>query len=137
MAASRSSVDPMREVAVVIDRENKPLWWHVPRGASAVALPDSRDLWEVLWTERARISGVAHSHPGRGIPTPSPEDLTTFAACEDGLGLRLSWWIATADRAYCFDWIGPLRYDFRGREARSAEETAAWLSALRERSSLI
>lgn len=123
----------MIEVAVVLDRARRPLWWHVPPGATSVALPDSRDLWEVLWSERHRLLGLAHLHPGRGEPVPSAEDLTTFAACEDGLGVRLEWWIATEDRARCFDWIGPMRYDFRGREARSADETAAWLGALRSR----
>lgn len=126
----------MREVAVVLDREHRPIWWHDPAGSSAVALPDSRDLWEVLWTERARISGVAHSHPGRGDPAPSAEDLSTFAACEDGLGMRLQWWIATLDHVLCFDWIGPMRYDFQGRPPASPHETAAWLHALRERSQL-
>ena len=41
------------------------------------------------------LAGVAHSHPGGGIPTPSWEDLTTFAAVEDGLGQRLVWWIVS------------------------------------------
>lgn len=126
----------MREIAVVLDRDHRPLWWHVPPGVSQVAIPDSRDLWEILWTERARISGVAHSHPGLGRPEPSDEDLSTFAACEDGLGTRLQWWIATRDEVVCFDWIGPARYDFRGRAPQSIHETAAWLEPLRKRSGL-
>jgi hypothetical protein len=124
----------MLEVAVVLDLAYQPLWWHVPDGASATALPDSRELWEVLWAQRGRLLGVAHLHPGAGAPVPSSTDLGTFAACEDGLGMRLQWWIATSDQVRCFDWIGPMRYDFRWREARSADETAAWLEALRARS---
>lgn len=124
------------EVAVVLDRERQPLYWHAPAGATGVALPDSRDLWQVLWAERDRLCGVAHSHPGRGEPWPSTEDLSTFAACEAGLGRRLEWWIATGDRVRCFAWRGPARYDYQGREPICAEETAGWLDALRDRSLL-
>ena len=65
-----------------------------------------------MWDSRAVLGGIAHSHPGTGIPSPSQEDLTTFAACEAGLGLRLDWWIITRDEICRFRWAGPdrLRY---------------------------
>ncbi|MEQ1501228.1 MAG: Mov34/MPN/PAD-1 family protein [Myxococcota bacterium] len=119
------------EVAVVLDRDHQVLFWHRPPDATSVALPDSRTLWDVLWAERERLGGVAHSHPGSGEPWPSREDLTTFAACEAGLGRRLGWWIATADRVARFDWIGPARYAYSGRGPTTAAETAAWLEPLR------
>ena len=122
------------EVAVVLDLERRPLFWHAPARATAVSLPDSRTLWDVLWANRAAISGVAHSHPGTGEALPSHEDLTTFAAVEAGLGRRLEWWIATADRVRCFAWSGPTRYAYSGRDAASDRETAEWLAELRARS---
>lgn len=124
----------MIEVAVVLDLDRRPLWWHAPPSATSVSLPDSRALWDVLWTHRAALSGVAHTHPGDGEPAPSREDLTTFAAVEAGLGRRLEWWIATADRVRCFAWSGPTRYAYSGREVSSLAETADWLAELRARS---
>ena len=82
----------MLEAAAVIDTTGSLIHWHVPAGRSAVSLPDSRSLWSVLWDSRDRLAGVAHTHPGTGRPVPSWEDLTTFSACEAGLGVRLSWW---------------------------------------------
>lgn len=122
----------MIEVAVVLDRQHRPLHWHEPPGASGVALPDSRDLWDVLWAQRHQLSGIAHSHPHHGRPAPSRVDLTTFAACEAGLGVRLSWWIATLDDVRCFTHSGPGRYDYTGRAATDPE-TATWIAELRRR----
>lgn len=102
----------MMEAAAVIGRGGVVLYWHAPADRTAVTLPDSRRLWEVLWTHRDRVAGVAHTHPGAGTPMPSWEDLTTFAACEDGLGRRLSWWIATRAHARRFRWSGPGRHDY-------------------------
>jgi hypothetical protein len=121
------------EVAVVLDRERRPLFWHEPEGAGPAALPDSRALWDVLWAERHRLSGVAHLHPGRGGVAPSREDLTTFAACEAGLGVRLEWWIASADRVRCFGWAGAGPHDYQGREANNEAEIEGWLEELRRR----
>jgi hypothetical protein len=124
----------MIETAVVLDERRTPLHWHEPVGASVAALPDSRDLWDVLWANRERISGVAHSHPGGGPPRPSWEDLTTFAACEAGLGRRLEWWIATSDAVTCYTFRGPGRTDYAGRDPASPDETSAWLAELGHRS---
>lgn len=122
----------MLETAAVIARDGRVLHWHTPEGRSHVALPDSRALWEVLWQHRAEVAGIAHSHPGTGVPRPSWEDLTTFAACEDGLGVRLSWWIATQDQLRCFRWQGPDR--FRYRALLVATPDPDWLLYLREQS---
>lgn len=84
------------EAGVVLDNNNKPLHWHLPPGRSVGGLPDSRDLWEVIWENRDNLSGIAHSHPGTGKPGPSHTDVTTFAAVEAALGRRLDWWIVSA-----------------------------------------
>lgn len=88
----------MIEAAVVIDVLDKPIYWHLPPGRGAAAIPDSSVLWKVLWENRNHLKGVAHSHPGRGCPSPSGTDLTTFAAVESALGRRLDWWIASEDQ---------------------------------------
>lgn len=90
------------ETAVVFDYDMKPIHWHLPLGRSAVYMPDSRDLWTVLLENRDNVFGVAHSHPGRGEPQPSWTDVTTFSACELGLGKKLLWPIITADRVSFF-----------------------------------
>jgi hypothetical protein len=83
------------ENAVVIGEDGNPIHWHTPPGRSAGSIPDSADLWDILWENRDHLAGVAHSHPGRGIPGPSYEDVTTFAAVEAALGRKLRWWITS------------------------------------------
>lgn len=92
------------EAGVVIDCLGNAVHWHLPPGRSGGALPDSHDLWEVLWKYNQeqlcggpRLLGFAHTHPGRGMPGPSREDLTTFDAVERGLGRSLRWWILNED----------------------------------------
>lgn len=94
------------ETGVVIDLQGNPLHWHTPPRRTSVALPDSRELWDVFWTNRQNLLGFAHTHPGRGLLGPSQEDLTTFAAVEAGLGLRLSWWIGNEDTIVLLRWTG-------------------------------
>lgn len=73
--------------------------WHVPPGRSGVSIPDSPDLWEQLWKNRAILEGFAHSHPGAGVAAcnPSLTDVTTFDAIERALGKTLKWWICSFD----------------------------------------
>jgi len=96
----------MIETGVVIDLQGVPLHWHTPSNRTSVALPDSRDLWDVLWNNRQNLQGFAHTHPGRGLPSPSSEDLTTFAAIEAALGQRLSWWIVNEGHVVLLRWEG-------------------------------
>ncbi len=87
------------EAGVVVGQNYEALWWHLPPGRSVGHLPGSRELWDVLWSEylTGRLYGFAHSHPGTGIPLPSPTDLTTFMNVEAALGQTLSWWIVNQD----------------------------------------
>lgn len=118
----------MREAGVVIGGDGEPIFWHSPAARSAVSLPDSRLLWDVLFENRERLSGFAHSHPGGGTPGPSYEDVTTFAAVEAGLGRRLLWWIASADEVVVLWWVGPERLAY----ARATlEEAPTWVAELR------
>ena len=87
----------MIETAFVFDTSGRSIYWHEPPDRSAGAIPDSRDLWDVLWDNREVLGGVAHTHPWHCEPFPSGTDLTTFAAVEAGLGKRLVWPIATLD----------------------------------------
>lgn len=125
----------MLETAVLIDLQGNPLYWHTPLGRSSVFLPDSRDLWEVIWEHRHTLAGIAHSHPGGGAPWPSWEDLTTFAAVEDGLGQRLVWWITTRDQLDAFVWRGPHQHHYARIPAQGSAHHN-WLEELRQRSHL-
>lgn len=95
------------ESCVVLDANSKPLYWHTPPGRSSGHIPDTRQLWDVIWENRHNLSGIAHSHPGGGIPGPSHEDLTTFAAIEAALGRRLNWWITNQDWTILLVWVEP------------------------------
>lgn len=121
----------MIEAGMVVDLEyNQVIYWHLPQGRSAGSIPDSRNLWDVLWT--AHISGervgFAHSHPGSGVPGPSWTDLTTFAAIEMALGKRLIWWITSTDHVVRIDWTGPDKYDYTSTEIDEPD----WANQLRE-----
>jgi hypothetical protein len=117
----------MKEAAVVIDIHDQPLYWHLPAGRSASALPDSRALWLVLWDNRERLAGVAHTHPA-GIARPSATDIATFVACEAGLGRRLSWWIVTPGEVICCCFRGPDAADYAWAAHAPGH---AWLEPLR------
>lgn len=120
----------MMEAAVVVSLDGEPLCWHAPPGRSVAYLPDSRDLWEIIWEHRENLLGVAHSHPGSGRPGPSYEDVTTFAAIESALGRRLTWWITSRDVLVKLWWSGPdpLQYALQVQEDDAASK---WIDELR------
>jgi hypothetical protein len=121
------------EAGVVVDLDRKPIYWHEPLDRGPTHLADSRDLWDVLWENRHNLSGFAHSHPGSGIPEPSGTDLTTFSAVELGLGIRLFWWITSADRYILARWEGPGPYDYTIFSPRESLRYT-WIDELRLRS---
>lgn len=100
----------MLEACVVIDKNNQPIYWNLPNGRTSVKVPDSRPFWDVVYERRHEIKGIAHSHPGGGLPSPSYEDITTFDAMEEGLGLRLEWWITSSNRLISCKWQGKQDY---------------------------
>jgi hypothetical protein len=117
----------MIEAGVVITGAGA-VFWHLPNGRTGGSLPDSRQLWDVLWELRKEeLLGFAHSHPGGGIPGPSYTDLTTFAAVELGLGRRLNWWITSSERMILLNWQGPDKLDYQA----SLVEEPDWATQLR------
>ena len=122
------------EAAVIIDVDGLAIHWHEPPGRSAGHLPDSRDLWSIIWEHRDRIAGIAHSHPGSGVPGPSWEDITTFAAIEAALGRRLRWWITSADHVIEVLWHGPENHNYAGWVVDDNPFLRRWIAELRRRS---
>jgi len=90
-----SQVKKMIEVALVFDRDGKTIAFHEPHGRTCGSIPDSRSLWEILWDNRHRLGGVAHSHPWDGGAYYSHTDKTTFLAIDKALGQNLLWPIVT------------------------------------------
>lgn len=121
------------EAGVVIALDGSVIHWHLPPNRSVGFLPDSRPLWDVLWDNRERLAGFAHSHPGGGHPGPSWEDITTFAAIESGLGRRLEWWITSSDQMISIHWIGPGKHDYAGTDV----DNLHWVPKLKELSGMI
>jgi hypothetical protein len=119
------------EAGVVIDLKGAPLFWHLPEQRTGGSLPDSRQLWDVLWDNRENLLGFAHSHPGSGMPGPSWTDVTTFSAVEKALDKRLEWWIASSDRLIVVRWSGPGDYDYAGFVI---QDEPAWVVELRAHS---
>ncbi len=117
------------EAAVVVGLDGaEVLYWHCPPDRNTVALPDSRTLWDVFWENRQKMSGQAHSHPGIGWPYPSWTDITTYEACESGLGRRYKWWIASMDRLVVVEWVGPKKTDY---QVTKLTEEPPWVNELR------
>ena len=116
------------EAGVLVDLNGDPLHWHVPADRSGGYLPDNRDLWDIIWEKRDQVLGFAHSHPGTGNPSPSYEDVTTFAAVEAALGKRLIWWIISANALAEFRWKGPEIHNYGKTKPPSAP---VWLEQLR------
>ncbi len=121
----------MIEVSVVIDSNGEALHWMEPEGRTAGSIPDTRSQWDILWENRDNLGGVAHSHPGGGVPGPSRIDVTTFAAIEAALGRRLNWWITSSESLIILNWRGPGRHDYRGEVILTEP---SWASELRTRS---
>lgn len=76
----------MREVFFLIDSDQNILWSDASN--SPVALPDSRPRWEEIWSRRAAIVEIAHSHPV-GPLAFSEEDRTTMEALASALAKPL------------------------------------------------
>lgn len=123
----------MIEVGVVIAKDGiTPLHWHLPPGRSTAAIPDTRDLWDVLVANKGNLMGFAHSHPGSGVPRPSHEDITSFAAIEAGIGMRLTWWITSRDRLIALRWIGPEKWRYGWWEVQENDPACKdWNNELR------
>ena len=100
------------ENGVVVSTNGEAIYWHTPKDRQVAYLPDSKDLWQVMWDNREQLSGFAHSHPGVGCPTPSWEDITTFSSVDRALGQKLVWWIITEDQIAEYQWKGPGKYDY-------------------------
>lgn len=120
------------EAGVLLDLNEKPIYWHLPPGRHGGALPDSNSLWETMWTNRKNIWGFAHSHPGAGRPGPSYTDITTFAAIESALGQRLIWPIVSSDEWVTCWWTGNGRLDYSTSLPVEGRTTPDWVHRLRE-----
>ena len=126
----------MIEMAMVFSRRGELIHWHAPRGSSRAHIPDSRELWDILWENREDLGGVAHSHPMSVNSAPSPTDITTFRAIEDGLGQFLVWPVVTPHDAKYWVRAGDGYYYNRGMLAAlplmNREERNGWISMLHE-----
>ncbi|WP_223643049.1 Mov34/MPN/PAD-1 family protein [Corallococcus sp. EGB] len=83
-----------REVCLLIGPGDRVLW-----GDSfdhPLALPDSRARWEAIWSLRALLVEITHSHP-EGPLAFSQEDETTMAALQTALGRPLRFSVVAPD----------------------------------------
>jgi hypothetical protein len=119
------------ETGVIVDHHDRPVFWHEPQNRTGGSLPDSQSFWNVIWECKDQIKGIAHTHPGAGMPYPSYEDITTFAGVEAGLGRRLQWWVASQDKLVGVQWVGPHRYDY---SVVQLTEEPLWVYDLRDKS---
>jgi hypothetical protein len=85
----------MKETVLVFDDHGKTICFFEPEGRTSGSIPDTRSLWDILWDNRDRLGGVAHTHPWDGPASPSGTDRTTFEAIERGLGKHLLWPVVT------------------------------------------
>ena len=100
----------MIEVAVVFDNLGEAILWM--DGSDSAYVPDSRGLWLFLEENKGRLNGIAHTHPFSDDPLPSQVDITTWAAIEAGLGMRLIWPIVGRKKTRYFIWRGPDKHNY-------------------------
>ena len=121
------------EAAVVIGSGGRAIYWHLPEDRTSGSLPDgpgyppSVRLWDFILENMDEVEGIAHSHPGGGVPGPSGTDLGTFVAVEKALG-RLDWWITSSEATVLIRWRGPGRADYA---AVRLDEEPPWVAELR------
>jgi len=112
-----------REVCFLIGPDDTVLWSDA--SDSPLALPDSRDRWEAIWSRRAELTEISHSHP-LGPEQFSAEDVSTMHALDDALGRRCR-----------FSLVTPTQYLVRGADDQALAATPpAWVEALRRASGL-
>jgi len=99
-----------REVCFLIDKAGAIVWSDA--STSPVALPDSRERWEAIWSRRESLAEIAHSHPVGPLGF-SEEDETTMAALASALGRALRFSVVAPDGMVA-------RED--GKDVRVAEE---------------
>ncbi len=121
------------EDAAVVARDGTVRYWHSPENRAYAALPDSPELWDVIWGSREEIEGIAHTHPGEGYPVPSRTDLTTFEAVEKGIGRRIKWWILSANLSVLLEW-NPENPGYDVTSFLFPEHEPPWMRDLRRRS---
>jgi len=129
------------EAGIVLGWHGEVLYRHQPLRASAGGLPDSRELWDVLWSNRRAVAGFAHSHPGTGVPVASGIDVTTFRAVELALGFHMDWWIVSEDCVVlyqlCYNPNGteyrkvPVEWTYGSVRTDIPVENSAWVKELR------
>lgn len=83
-----------REVCFLIGPGDAVLW--ADSSDSPAALPDSRARWEAIWSRRADLVEIAHSHP-HGPAAFSAEDDTTMVALDSALGRALRYSVVAPD----------------------------------------
>lgn len=83
-----------REVCFLVGENDTVLWSDASH--SPTELPDSRARWDAIWTRRAHLVEIAHTHPLGGAAF-SHEDETTMAALDAALGRPLRYSIITPD----------------------------------------
>lgn len=112
-----------REVCFLIGEGDQVLWSDASE--SPLALPDSRGRWEAIWSRRAELYEIAHSHP-LGPEHFSAEDLSTMHALDAALGRRCR-----------FSLVTPTQYLERGPgDEAIAAPPPGWVEALRRASGL-
>ncbi|MFT3707426.1 MAG: Mov34/MPN/PAD-1 family protein [Archangium sp.] len=113
-----------REVFFLIGANDAVLWSDTAE--TPLALPDSRARWEAIWSRRAEVVELAHSHP-IGPDAFSHEDVTTMEALDAALG-----------RALRFSLVTPSGYFVRGEQNVAVKSDApAWVEQLRAASGMI
>jgi hypothetical protein len=110
-----------REVFFLIGAGDLVLWSDT--ADTPLALPDSRARWEAIWSRRAEVVELAHSHP-IGPDAFSEEDVSTMDALEAALG-----------RALTFSLVTPSGYFVRGEKNVAVKrEAPRWVQQLRSAS---
>ena len=110
-----------REVCLLIGWHSEILW--SDSSANAMALPDRRERWDAIWSNREKLVEIVHSHP-LGPRAFSHEDVTTMEALDAALGRPLRYAVLAPEGLFVRE---------NGRDFESAAEP--WWAELLRRAS--
>lgn len=112
-----------QEIFFLIGRDGQVLYQDGDR--NPLALTDKRSRWEAIWSHRAELTELSHSHPV-GPEAFSDEDVSTMRALDDALGRRLAFSLVTPRGTFARD----------ERDRAMPTEPAPWVQDLRRDSGL-
>jgi hypothetical protein len=121
-----------REVEFALSHDHDIIGW---RAGGMGGTADSRSWFDVLWNNRDRLLGMAHTHPDAGHKAgvhPSSIDLNSWQSLEIGFGFRLLNYVVNRSsvcEVRLVQHVSTIKYETR---LLTPDDQPWWVSLIRE-----